>query len=581
MGIKLGVTITQNSQNIAANKTNVTVDVTLTFDSGSYSASGDQGYLTIDGEKYGFWGRFNAAQQTSGTTTMFSKTVDIEHDSEGKKTLSVSAEYITTSWGTKTASASLTLTDIPRSSAIAATDANIGAVSMIAVTRKGTGYTHSIAYKFGSLSGYITAAGAVSSSEVKFSDTSVPFTIPDSFYAQIPSAKTGTCTLTIKTYSGSTQIGDAATATFTVTAAESLCKPTVSGTVVDSNATTKALTGDASKLVRYKSTALCTITASANKSASISSKKIGGTAVSGTTLEIAGVEEDSVAFSATDSRGYTTTAEVEFELVPYVLLTNNPAGRRTDPTSGKATLSIKGNYYNGSFGSKSNTLTVRYRTRVQGGTFGSWITVTPTKSGNTYSAEIALTGLNYETTYEAEVEVKDLLDTSTKTAVIKRGIPVFDWGENDFAFHVLLNMYSNRITNLGEPTADTDAATRGYVLNSSGLAKKRNISVTGNSTLAVGATFKLSESILKEKPAFAQLAFTAAIGRVGGSTVSVAFSNVTSSTNGVYINYANFTVSADGLTLTLASTKRILLKADSVTVETDVSFNFGEVTLIY
>lgn len=581
MGIKLGLSIKQNSQNTATNKTNVTVKVLLTFDSGSWSGSGSQGYLTIDGTKYGFWGTFNTAQATSGTTTMFTKSVDIEHDSEGNKTLEVSAEYITTSWGTKTASASQVLTPIPRASAIAATDANIGAVSMIAVTRKGTGYTHSIAYKFGSLSGYITAAGGVSSSEVKLSETSVPFTLPDSFYAQIPNAKTGTCTLTIKTYSGSTQIGSAETTTFTVTAAESACKPTVSGTVVDSNSTTKALTGDASKLVRHKSTALCTISAAANKSATLSQKQIAGTVVTENTLEIEGVEESKVLFAATDSRGYTTTAEVAFELVPYVLLTNNPAGRRTDPTSGKATLTIKGNYYNGSFGSRSNTLTVRYRIGPQGGSYGSWVTVTTTKSGNTYSAEVSLTGLDYETTYVAEVEVTDSLDQVVKTAPIKKGMPVFDWGENDFAFHVPVVMNGHRVTGLGEPTADTDAATRGYVLNSTGFAKKRNISVTGNSTMAVGATFKLSESILKEKPAFAQLALAAAVGRVGGSTASIAFSNVTSATNGVYINYANFTVSADGLTLTLASTRRILLKADSVTVETDVSFNFGEVMLIY
>lgn len=463
MGIKLGVSITPNSQSIANNKTNVTVEVLLTFDSGSWNGNGSQGYLTIDGTKYGFWGTFNTGRATSGTETMFSKTVDITHDSEGKKTLAVSAEYITDTWGTKTASASQVLTDIPRASAIAATDANIGSVSMISVLRKSDVYTHSIAYQFGSLSGYIAADGSVSSSEVKHTGTSVPFKLPDSFYAQIPNAKTGTCTLTVKTYSGSIQIGSAETTTFTVTAAESLCKPTVTGTVTDSNDTTKALTGDAAKLVRYKSTAHCTISASANKSASLSEKKIGGTVVSGTTHDIAEVEENAVEFAATDSRGYTSTARVEFEIVPYVLLTSNPSGRRTDPTSGKATLSLRGNYYNGSFGSQSNSLTLRYRYGPQGGSYGSWKTVSPSISGNTYSADISLTGLDYETTYVAEVEVKDELDEITKTAVIRRGIPIFDWGENDFAFHVLLSMYGNRITNLGTPTEDTDAATKNYV----------------------------------------------------------------------------------------------------------------------
>ena len=558
MGIKLGVSLTQNSQSIANNKSNVTVNVILTFDSGSWSGNGSQGYLTIDGTKYGFWGTFNTGRATSGTETMFSKTVDIPHDSEGKKTLAVSAEYKTDTWGTKTASASQVLTDIPRASAIAATDANIGSVSMISVLRKSDVYTHSIAYQFGSLSGYIAADGSASSSEVKHTGTSVPFKLPDSFYAQIPNAKTGTCTLTVRTYSGSTQIGSTETTSFTVTAAEGLCKPTVSGTVTDSNSTTKNLTGNAAKLVRYKSTAHCTISAAANKSATLKETRIGGTVVSGTTHDIAGVEESAVEFAATDSRGYTSTAQVEFEIVPYVLLTSNPSGRRTDPTSGKATLSLRGNYYNGSFGSQNNSLTLRYRYGVQGGSFGRWKTVSPSISGSTYSADISLTGLDYETTYAAEVEVKDKLDTITKTAVIRRGIPIFDWGENDVAFHVPVT------------------------INGAPVVFKKNVSVTGAGTMAVGSTFKLNENIIGKHPIFATLAYSSAVGRAAGNVGNrtVTFYSLANSTSGVYVYLAVFSITDDGLTMTLSSTKRILLKSDGVTVESNVSLQFGEVILI-
>lgn len=532
-------------------------------------------------------GKYGAVSTASGNAYGAFQTVStgkIYHGTDGSKSvkLTLDAGCYNSSYGTLGFAGSVTidLTTIPLASTIGATDANIGSVSMIAVTRKSSSYTHSIAYKFGDLTGYIKADGSTSDSEVKYSNTSVSFTVPDSFYAQIPKAKTGKCTLTCTTYKGSTQIGDAKTTTFTVTAAESLCKPTVSGTVVDSNSTTKALTGDETKLVRYKSVALCTISATANKSASISTKKIAGTAVSGNTLKISGIEKSSVSFQATDSRGYTTTKTVKFELIPYVVLTNNPVGKRTDPTSGNATLSISGNYYNGSFGAVNNTLTVRYRIAVQGGEYGDWIDAEYTLSGNTYSTEIALSGLDYESNFAVSVEVKDKIGKVTKTGTIKRGIPVFHWGEKSFAFQTLVDMKGNRISNLADPTADADAVSLKYLLNSSGLARKRNISVTANSTMAVGATFKVSESVLKEKPAFASLALTAAMGRVGGSTVSISFSNITSASNGLYLNYANFTVSDDGLTLTLASTKRVLLKADSVTVETGVSFNFGEVTLI-
>lgn len=390
---------------------------------------------------------------TGGETATGS--VEVAHNTDGSKSVSIEVTgnryskcfFYTAAGGTDggngwgaTGSKTVALTTIPRASTIGASDANIGSKSTIVVTQKSTAYTHSIAYKFGSLTGYVTAAGGVSSTEVKYSTTSISWTVPTDFYAQIPNAKTGTCTLTIKTYSGSTQIGDAQTDTFTVTAAQSACAPSVSGSVVDSNSTTKALTGDESKLVRYYSTALCTITATAKNSATISSKKIGGTAVSGTTRSIAKVEVDSVSFYAKDSRGYEASTDVDFTLVPYVILTNNSSGQRTDPTSGNAKLTIKGDYFNGSFGSVSNALTIKYRFREVDGTYGSYTTVTPTISGNSYTVTLSLTGLDYEHSYEFEIVVSDKLATVTKVVTIKQGIPVFDWGQSDFRINVALRL---------------------------------------------------------------------------------------------------------------------------------------------
>lgn len=436
MAVSISLSITQNSQDVAANKSNVTVAVTAAWTSGSYNLNSPAGTLTIDGVAYAFNASFNTGRTTSGTCTLYTKTVDVAHNTDGTKTLTCAALYHSNvSSGDVTASASKVLTTIPRASTIGATDANIGAASMIAVTRKSTAYTHSIAYKFGSLSGYITSAGGVSASEVKFSATSVAFTVPTTFYAQIPGAKSGTCTLTIKTYSGATQIGSAQTCTFTATAAEGSCKPTVSGTVEDSNELTIALTGDASKLIRYYSTALCTITAAAKNSATISSKTIGGTAVTEDTRSIPNVESGSVVFAAADSRGYSAAVTVTAKLIPYVKLTNNAAGTRTDPTSGNAKLSITGSYYNGSFGAVDNALAVTYR--VDG---GDGIAVTPALSGDTYGADVELSGLDYTQAHTIEVTVSDKLESVVKTVTIGKGEPVYDWGENDMNIHVPLNV---------------------------------------------------------------------------------------------------------------------------------------------
>lgn len=383
----------------------------------------------------------------------------LEHktDGSGEAVLAVSLKGYTRSGGggsgwSVSGSRTLTLTAIPRASTIGATDANIGAVSMIAVDRKSDSYTHSIAYTFGSLSGYVTASGGVSASEVKFTAASVPFTVPESFYAQIPSAKSGKCTLTIKTYSGSAQIGDTQSCAFTATASETACAPTVSGTVVDSNAATKALTGDASKLVRYCSTALCTITAAAKNSAAISSKSIGGTAVSGDTRSIPNVESGSVAFAATDSRGYSAAATVNATLIPYVKLTNNASAARTDPTSGNAKLTMKGNYYNDSFGAVDNTLEVKYRIGD-----GDYIAVNPTLNGNAYSASVSLSDLDYTQSYTVTVSVSDKLSAVTKALTIGPGVPVFDWGQNDMRVNVPLSVQGHALVPLYTFTVDGNA----------------------------------------------------------------------------------------------------------------------------
>lgn len=484
----------------------------------------------------------------------------ITHNNDGSRRVAMKIEAGIYVWAiNKDGSATFDLDTIPRASTIGAADANIGSNTTIVVNRKSTAYTHSIAYKFGSLSGYVTADGKTSSSESKYSATTISFAIPTSFYAQIPNAKNGTCTLTIKTYSGSTQIGDPQTCTFTVTAPQSACAPSVSGTVVDSNDATKALTGDNSKLVRYYSTALCTITATAKNSATISDKKIGGAAVSGDTRSIQNVEQNTVSFYAKDSRGYEASANVGFTLVPYVLLTNNSSGQRTDPTSGNAKLTIKGDFYSGSFGAVDNALSVKYRIAPAGGSYGDYVDVTPTTTGDSYSATVPLSGLDYESEYTIQIVAADKLASVTKTVTIRRGIPVFDWGENDFAFHVPVYMGGNL------------------------LASKRNVSASAYAEMAKGAVHNLKESIILKHPVFATLAFQAAVGRVSGSSGNkeVTFANITNNASGgLYINLARFKLPDDGLSMTLSDAKRITLSSSGVSVETGVAFAFGEVYLI-
>ena len=424
---------------------------------------------------------------------------NIAHNTDGTKSVTISVTlsgYTSSGSGgsgwTASGSSTVTLTDIPRASTIGATDANIGSVSTVTVSRKSTSYNHSIAYAFGTLSGYLTAAGGVSQAEVIMSGTSIPWTVPTSFYSVIPNAMSGTCTLTITTYNASGgQVGDAQTCSFQASV-PATSAPVVSGTVVDTNSTTVALTGNSATLVKYFSTARGTITATAQNSATIATKSIAGVTVSGTTYSIPNVEVNTFGFLATDSRGLSGSSSVTSNMVEYVKLTNNAAIARTDPTSGRATLVLSGDVFRGSFGAASNTLRVRYRYKVAGGSFGSYVTASVSFSGNSYSASLSLTGLTYTSSFVFEVEATDSLMTVTATLTLNKGIPVCDWGDDDFVFHVPVT-FEDEVSGI----PDASVSQRGLAqLLDSVTSSATNLAATPS---AVKTAYDLANS--KAKPA--------------------------------------------------------------------------------
>ena len=357
--------------------------------------------------------------------TFASAVLKIAHTPDGSKSFTISgfSGWIYNSGTTYASSQTFTLPTIPRASSVSCSTANIGSNATITINRASTSFTHTLTYSFGSLSGTIAT---------KTSSTNISWTIPTTFYGQIPNSKSGTGTITCDTYSGSTLIGSKSTS-FTATVSESASKPTLSPTAVDSNSTTTALTGNNSKFIKYYSNASVATGAQARNSATLKSQKItcGAKSLTSASGTINAVESGSFTFSATDSRGYTTTQTLNKTLIEYIKLTCSlNAGAPT--TAGVATLKISGNYWDGTFGKVANTLTVQYRYKTQGGSYGSWTTVSATKSNNTYNATATISGLNYQTTYVFQARAIDKLATKNTNEQTRRTTPVFDWSKNDF-----------------------------------------------------------------------------------------------------------------------------------------------------
>lgn len=396
----------------------------------------------------------------------------ITHNDDGSKSITISASSPIlpkgNGYGPYSASASgnVELYTIPRKSSVTCADGNIGSSTVININRASNNFKHTLEYSFNGLTGTIAT---------KTDNTSIGWNIPTSFYAKIPNALSGSGTITCKTYNGDTLIG---TSTCTFNAFVVNSNPTVTATVVDTNSKTIALTGDSNKIVKYYSNAKVDITATAKNSASITERKViaGNRNGTGTSVTLNGVETNVFNVSCKDSRGLTASTKITKKLVNYVKLAiTNISLARPEQTSNTINISLNGNYFNNTFGAVANILELKFRYKQDGGSFGNYTILTPSKSGNTFSYNGALgTNFDYQKQYVFEVVASDKLMTVTYKRTVTKGIPQIDRGKNDIKYNT--NIYINNrlsknyigwLNNAGTKSFN-DAITRGlYDVNGS------------------------------------------------------------------------------------------------------------------
>lgn len=189
------ITITQNSQSIANNTSSITVKCYVTTSGGSYNNYSPTGKCTINGTTYSF----SHSIPANTKTLVYSKTVTVGHNTDGTKTVSASFTFNTELYeGTIKASTSKKLTTIPRTTtpSLSASSVKPGGSITISMPRASSSFDHTLTYSCGKSSGTIGSNLG----------TSKTWTVPTSFITQNPNGNQ-TCTITCKTYSGSTYIG--------------------------------------------------------------------------------------------------------------------------------------------------------------------------------------------------------------------------------------------------------------------------------------------------------------------------------------------------------------------------------------
>ena len=362
----------------------------------------------------------------------------VPHNEKGEAEITVKTWMNThISAGIVELSQTLKLDCIPQASVVTATDGVIGGLCRLAVTRKNAQSTHAIGWQFGALSGYLDENGQMVSREVRFSAESLDVTLPQDFYGQIPDAKAGICYLTVFTYCDGRLVGTPQSAQFTVSVEEGLCIPQVSGTVVDVNPATLALTGDDSILIRHCSHALCTLTAVGKNNARIVEKRIDGISVEESLL-VENVASGAFTLEAVDSRGFVGTNVLQSGWIPYTPVSCSATAARSSAAGNEAVLSLSGSFFSGSFGKTDNALQLSYS--LDGEHF---IPITAQPEAGSYQAQVQLTDVDYDRRYTITVRAQDCLSKAEKQVILKKAVPTFDWGENDFAFHVPVQLDSD------------------------------------------------------------------------------------------------------------------------------------------
>lgn len=347
-------------------------------------------------------------------TKVFSADWDIPHDTNGSKSVTIGFEMSNTS-GNDTAgnsftvpktTATVTLTSIPRASTFKSVSGDtIGSSVTVTLDVKSSSYTHQLWYKVGN-SGWYDLGKGIGSSKT--------FTIDSATANQFTSTSSGTMQLCVRTYNGTTQIGDDVYKDVTVY---------VPGYNVSSSGIT--LTGNnllSGMYVKGKSTVTVKISASTSYGASIVSysSTIDGKTYNGSSFTTSPLSNGThkVTTVIKDSRGQTVTKEsasiTVYEYSSPSITTFTAVRNSTTPTTINVTIAGEVSSVN-SKNTRSVTVTI-------GGQSKDIST-----SSYTFSGTTTFTGISTDNSYTAVATVTDSITSTSKSVMIPTAAVTLDF----------------------------------------------------------------------------------------------------------------------------------------------------------
>ena len=372
----------------------------------SYSA------YNVDCNVTGANGYTNSHLTANGWVKLVSGGFWAPHNADGTGSATVGSYYSSGYGNMPYGEFTLTLTKIARASQPSintwpnnSPDITAGVACTIHMNKQAN-FTHKVSYWFGNKKGTI-ATGVVDNCS---------WTPPTSLLDQIPNASTGSGTISVETYSGSTKIGETKSCGFTLHLPNN-SEPTIGTiTLTEQHAGVKAK--NANVTVQQISKKLVSVPVSAKYSASIKTVTCDGVTLSnnnGTyTGYISNKSNGTYKVTTTDSRGLQSSNTVTQTFYEYAKPFITATLKRESETSAKGTLSVNGSYST----ILSNTVTMT----IQRNDSSSPTTVSPSLSNGSISYSKSYTDLNYVQSFTIKVKVTDGFGESVEvTAVLGVG----------------------------------------------------------------------------------------------------------------------------------------------------------------
>lgn len=412
-----------------------------------------------------------------GNATVLSGSITVNHNSDGTGSLSMTGSCTGNLGMNISLSGSIDLPTIPRASSASfdKSEITLNGTNKFAITinRASNSFTHTLKFSRGSVSQTITGVGSSTEWQPSISK-----------WMPACNLQSNAVTVTLTTYSGSTQIGSSVTYTLKLNVDKSAYKPVISSiTLSDTNETCVGLENSGT-YIRGKSNLKVEVAFGVSNESYVSltgaTITLGSTTrsitLSGTsstqTVTFTGITSSSLKVTVTDARGVTATSTRSLTIIPYSDITIQSASYIRVNASGASTevgdhikLKVITSGFVGTFGQSNNVQTLSYRYKARSASaYSSYIALgtyssssTGTTTTHTFNVQPS-ESFAFSGQYDVQVRVVDQFSNSTTNIVVNQGLPVYAWGENHFDVFGDFHIHSK-----DDPTKYTTIGAVGYM----------------------------------------------------------------------------------------------------------------------